>query len=440
MIRKASISLAVLIGSVSMLAACSGKEAKPAGTAAPTPAPEVKQEPVTLKFYTKTVLEDFDKYVNQYVKKKFPHVTLQLVERGQGTQLDDLIASGQIPDIIWEGVTNMDQITSRDLPLDLTPLAKKYNFDMSKYDSKIFDTIKSYSGKGEIYYLPYNVLVFALHYNKDIFDKFGVPYPKDNMTWDDIIELNKKLTRMDGDVMFRGLITGGLNRMASQMSLPYVDPKTEKAVLSTDGWKKLYETWKDASVVVGQPPIEKFGSSSDFTKRRTLAMVPDILMLQNTDMATLEKEGLRWDVVTYPVFKEKPGVGPGVFSDGFIITKASKHPDVAFQVISYLSSDPEVQLAATKDGRITGLSEAKIRQAAFENNPAAKGKNLTNVLAAKYPDPITVTPYDGDARTIVSNKLLDYALGKADVNTLLRQADDEQNKKISEAKTSKSSK
>ncbi|GAA3407410.1 ABC transporter substrate-binding protein [Paenibacillus hodogayensis] len=415
---------------------CAGKEAapvEPSKAAAPA-----KQEPVTLKFYTKTPIDDFEKYINQFVKKKFPHVTLQVVENKKGSEIQDLIAANDVPDIIWEGLTNMGAaLAEYDVPMDMTALAKKYGFDLNQYDAKLVDNIKSYSSKGEILYLPYNVLVFGLHYNKDIFDKFGVAYPKDNMTWEDVNELGKKLTRQEGEQQYIGLRPPlGVNRMQSQLSLSYVDAGGQKAALATDGWKKLFETFKATNDFPNPPVVKSFFDARDeFLKKRTVAMLPDILQLQNSDMAGLEKEGLRWDFATYPTFKDKPNVGVGVFSDGFVLPKGSKHADQAFQVIAYLSSDPEVQSEATRNGRITALKDAKVLEHAFENNPAAKGKNIKAVLSQKYPDPTVSSPYNGAGSGIINAKLVDYVNGKADVNTLLKQAEEEFNKKIAELKS-----
>ncbi|MDF2659378.1 MAG: family 1 extracellular solute-binding protein, partial [Paenibacillus sp.] len=178
--------LAMTIVCALLSASCSsGKQ--PAANGADSGGKVAELQPVTLTFYTRTVLDDFELYVNRFVQKKFPHVTLKVVENKQGTRIEELVAAGDIPDIIWEGLTNIGTLVDLKVPADLTPLAQRYGFKFDKYDPKMLDTIKSYAPKGEIYYLPYNVLAFALHYNKDIFDKFGVPYPKENMTWNEAI-------------------------------------------------------------------------------------------------------------------------------------------------------------------------------------------------------------------------------------------------------------
>ncbi len=45
-----------------------------------------------------------------------------------------------------------------------------------------------------LYGFPRNASSFAVWYNKKIFDRHGEPYPTDDWTWDDFIEIGKRLT------------------------------------------------------------------------------------------------------------------------------------------------------------------------------------------------------------------------------------------------------
>ena len=43
-----------------------------------------------------------------------------------------------------------------------------------------------------------------LYFNKDLFDKAGVPYPSADMTWDEYEELAKKMTSGEGSAKVYG--------------------------------------------------------------------------------------------------------------------------------------------------------------------------------------------------------------------------------------------
>ena len=52
---------------------------------------------------------------------------------------------------------------------------------------------------GETYYIPTGPMTMNLYYNKDLFDKAGIPYPDENWTWDDLRRAAKALTVRDAD-------------------------------------------------------------------------------------------------------------------------------------------------------------------------------------------------------------------------------------------------
>jgi multiple sugar transport system substrate-binding protein len=394
----------------------------------------VRQEPVTLSFYSKLTPAEFETYIARHVRVKFPHVTLQQVEQKSAT-IQDLITVGNVPDIIWEGSTNLQTLTPLKVMADLRPLAEKHKFDFGRYRDGVVDNIRSYSENGQLYFLPFNVFEFALHYNKDVFNKFGVPFPKDHMTWDEVISLAGKMNRQDNGVQYVGMRPPlSTNRTQMQLSLPYVDAQTGKAAIQTEGWKRLFDTIRN--MYPGPSTVRSFFDYRDeFLKQRTVGMMPDILQLQNSDMAAFEKEGLEWDVVTYPAFADKPKVGAGLFSDGMVLSAGSKHVDLAFQIISYISTDPEVQLNATRDGRVTALKDPQLLARAFENNPAAAGKNLKPLSEMRYPASFPMSDYDRKGLSIVESKLKNYVAGKGDVNTLLREAEEQLEKAIAEQKS-----
>lgn len=397
---------------------------------------ETNNDPVTLDFYLRTQLLDheFEAYINRFVQKKFPHVTLNVSRASTpGNKIEDVIASNNMPDFIWDGITRLGQLTELNVPQDLTPLAKKHGFSFEAYEPKVMESIQAYADQDQIYYLPLNIFVFALHYNKDLFDKFAIQHPQDGMFWEDVIELGRRMTREEDGVLYQGIHVGSWNRLSTQMSLGFADPIAKTSLLQSDGWRKYFELHKLAYHIPGQPEVQTLGGGTGkFLNERTLAMFADIFLLQNEDMEQAEREGLNWDVVSYPTLKDNPGVGVGVFSDGFIIPVGSQHPDLAFQIISYLSSDREVQLEITKSGRPTGLNDADIRRHAFASHPAAAGKNLENLFINRYPDPYVITPYDNKGSDIMRAKLLEYVQGLSEINTLLRVAAEEHNQAIAE--------
>jgi multiple sugar transport system substrate-binding protein len=263
-----------------------------------------------LTMYTDLSLSDewFRKFVFDPVEKKFPGVKIDLVRRQQGSTPNDLVAAGSFPDILYNSTPRLTTYKDLGLLYDMRDLIKKYNFDTSRLNQAALDAIKQWgTGQGEIYGLPFWVNWTALFYNKDIFDKFAVPYPKDGMTWEEAIELSRRLNRTEGGVNYRGLDIHDMNSFYSQLSLPYVDAKTDTALLETDGFKKVYETLLS---LVKIPGNENRPSAKDaFLKDKNLAMWPmyaDVPTWINDLIASGEK--FNWDLAQMPSFKERPNV------------------------------------------------------------------------------------------------------------------------------------
>lgn len=422
------------------LAGCSDGEGTKQIGAADNAASEKKEnlKPVTVTLFAKTPIpeENFQTYFVKPAKAKYPHITLEKIDQTKEVTIESLLAGGQVPDLIWDGLTNILTLTVLDVPRDMSDLAKKYKFDYSKFDQGIVNSIRANSSKGELLYFPYKRLVFGTHYNKSVFDKFGVPYPKNNMTWDEMIQLSKRLNNVDGGVQYQGINTAHMNRMAAQMSLSFVDPKTSKAVVQNEGWRKFFELNKLMFDNPGGNALKFMNGRNHFLQEQTLAMYPDIFLLGNADLDNATKVGLNWDVVTYPVVAGKPGVTVGGFADGFTMPKGSKHPDEAFQLLMEFVSE-SVQKEMTRKGEITSLNNRDILSQAYADNPLSKGKNIAALIEHKLADPYAITEYDRSVMNVYNKYLSQYATGKKDLNTSLREAEEEANKAIAEQQQQK---
>jgi ABC-type glycerol-3-phosphate transport system substrate-binding protein len=168
-------------------------------------APE-KHDPVTISMnLIPAYVEVFHTYIDPIIQQKYPYITLEYLEAKPA--LPDRVAAGDIPDIVMQN-GSLRQAMDLNLNYDLTSLVKKHNFDLTKLDPDLLKSVLAYGPKGELFALPSDRSVRALLYNKDIFDKFNVPYPKDAMKWEEAIALSKRLTRTDGGVQYHGLILG----------------------------------------------------------------------------------------------------------------------------------------------------------------------------------------------------------------------------------------
>jgi ABC-type glycerol-3-phosphate transport system substrate-binding protein len=231
---------AVFVLIAALVSGCSGKTSSDGAGEGSNHQAE-KADPVTLKVYVEQQVPDalWETFVTK-LKHKYPHITLEVIKPTPGQFIENLISAGTVPDLVmsWNGATG--KFEALDLLEDLTPLLKKHNLPVDRFEPVTIQAIKD-SGIGELVALPYFLNTNALYYNKDLFDKFGVEYPMDGMTWEDVIEVAKKVTRNVDGVQYAGLSHESVTRIASPKSLVIVNPATNKAEVNNDQWKKVFE-------------------------------------------------------------------------------------------------------------------------------------------------------------------------------------------------------
>ncbi|WP_309119756.1 extracellular solute-binding protein [Paenibacillus sp.] len=441
---------AVVMGmfAATMIVGCSGAggageeaQSPPAETPTPTPTENAPAEFDPSSATGEIVISvnfseaDFKRRYIDIITKQFPNVTVKQLVTSKDFTFADVVASNTQMDIIDQGITNLKSIIDLNLALDLDPLAKEQNIDLNRFDPFIVDDIRSYAANGELYLIPYTIQPFVLHYNKAIFDKFGVDYPKPNSTWEELIELSKELSRTQDGVNYRGLHAGiNVNRLQMQLSLPYVDAASGKSVVgSNEGWSKLFQTYKDIYGVPGNfPEGATLGDGNNaFIKDQNLAMFPHLISVHSSAWVEAINAGMDIGVTTYPVFKDAPGIGTGLFGGGLAISTTSKQPELALEIIKYYTSD-EVQSELATLGLATPLVNPDVRNKLYEGNAVAGLVDVNVLYENQFAAPYAKSKWDAAAATKVTEGLTRVVTENVDINTVLREVDEAVNQAISE--------
>jgi multiple sugar transport system substrate-binding protein len=329
-------------------------------------------------FYVKE--ETFERHIGRHIKKKFPDIKIKHIHwDNPGRQYKDLIAAGTIPDLIMDdSQLNMNRyLIENDLHYDMRDLIKKHNFDTSKLNPSMMERMKNVSKDGAIYGLPFQSADYVLFYNKDIFDKFGVDYPKNGMTYDEAYELAKRLTRVDGEITYKGYSQHPGHYMNyNQFSLDALHPSEDRASMTSEGWVRMVENLRRFYEI----PANQFDTVEKFAQGNiAMAVAASDRIVKFYE----ENKNLNFDISTVPFFSELPNTKyqPNLYS--MYITKQSTKKDLAFQVMSYLLSE-EMQIELSKEGVIVPLQTDAVKAAFGESLPQMKGKNVEAIFTGKY--------------------------------------------------------
>jgi multiple sugar transport system substrate-binding protein len=369
----------------------------------------------------------FDDNYGNAIRQAFPAYTIKYIQKANGTSMDDLLAAGTRIDIYLDSIGNYEsRLISRKLQYDMTDLIKKHGIDLSLLEPTVVDAVKQASG-GRMYGIPVLSSNLALFYNQDLFDTFSVPYPKADMTWDEALELAKKLTRMDGGKQVYGFAAYNAMVNLNPLSIKHADLKTEKpTILSDERWRNLFDTAfvrpaQDAGYHEGMRTLKDLPGLNQFAKDHSLAMLVYLNTLPSS--VPTELKTMKWDILPLPVFADMRGVGSQLSPTYFGLTSLTKNKDAAMKVLKYMVSEPYQNHIAGK-GLIPVLNTDGVKRRLGQDTEF-KDKNYGAFLQNK-PAPIAPkTEYDAKLVSIYRKQMFPLAVGDTDMNTAFRAAEEE---------------
>lgn len=397
-----------------------------------TPSPEspsVPQppKPITIKYYTNSQPAAME-LETELITKKFPHITVETTFPSAQNQLipSRLTASGYVPDMISYTIGSLWDFHTTGLLSDLSDLIKEYKIDLDRFLPNVVESIRAYSDKQEILFIPHNLSANVLYYNKNLFDKFGVDYPIDDMSWDEIYEIARTMTRPDGDKNYKGFTFHAQNlTWKNQFLQPLIDPDSNKTIINDAGWKK----WVETMVGFYQIPGNEQGGGTFPNGEVAMYTGPNSVIA----FTKAEQEGLiLWDAVSLPYFTGAQDMGTQMIAPFYAISPVSEHRKDIIQIIDYMLSD-EVQNLKGRNGLVPIVQSNFAREDFSKDLPGTEGKNLAAFFKDHVGKPFRTTPYDDIAKTVIYSEIIPaYILGDKDINTVFREAEERINLLIQE--------
>ncbi|MBD3922315.1 extracellular solute-binding protein [Paenibacillus sp. PR3] len=326
------------------------------------------------------------------LKKQFPEITFEFVSLNP-TQMKQRIEANDVPDIIMDidRVTIPQELFDK-VQYDMTPLIQQSEIDLNAFEPGLIDHVRSYGTGEQIYALPYSRYLYALYYNKTVFDQVGVPYPTDGMTWTDTLNLAKQFSNKMNIHGLEPIFTDlSFVSLIDQRGLSFLDAGTDRAQVDSDGWKQLFENIREIYSIAGNG-MEYAGNVRAFTEQGKIAMA----LGYGLDFLQGGSASQDIDLVSFPTLDDVPSVGPGNRTLNLMLTAQSKNKQKAMEVIQYLLS-PDVQLQNSKNGIAPVLADSEIMRAYGTEVQSIQGKHLEAFFQNKLPNIGAISPYEGTA-------------------------------------------
>lgn len=266
------------------------------------------------------------------------------------TKLQVWFSSGKAPDVIRMSRDIFSPFASEDLFADLTPYLEASG-SAGCWEESLLDI---FDFDGELLSLPYMYSNYVIAYNKDIFDEANLEYPTADWTETEFVELAKTLTSGEGPEKTYGMWFGGW--VCELVRALYGEPKmydTENMVMQATNNEKF----KAAFQLLGD--LHKDGyCSNEVTKTTTTGGFVTgkyaMAIAQTGDIASYQKQigdNFKWDIVELPISETyDTRWNTNMRLQGFGMSKTTEHPELAYDLIEYMTTNYEVQKAVDEDG------------------------------------------------------------------------------------------
>ncbi len=257
------------------------------------------------------------------------------------TKLKTLLSAGTPPDVFAMDAPLYLDYQSRGVLLNLQPYLDK-NPDMLK---GIYpQTLEAYKTPDGMYGLPRDFQTITLFYNKDMFDAAGLAYPTGDWTYDDLRNAAKSLTKVgpDGKVTQFGFYADlwDMELIWSEAIWAYgsdvINADHTKTLIGEPKAREAWQLFHDMVFVDKSWPT--LTTAQEYGGDPFLAGVAAMTTIGHWAVPGYAEAKFKWDIAPMP--KGPAGQATSVNSAGFVVGKASKNPDAAFEFLKYVVSEP----------------------------------------------------------------------------------------------------
>lgn len=324
-----------------------------------------EQEP-TVKKPIKIAYNDEESFYNQYgdyFDAVFPNLDIKIIPTksiydysGFGMLKEyERIMDQEQPDLVILWPLWFKEMVNHDKFYDITTFVEK-DLDADQLYPIALEWLKS-AGQGKLYGLNSHFTTYALYYNKSLFDEYGVDYPTDGMSWQEILRLAERFSnKHNGNKQVYGyhqmylespkdLIT----TIAGTQHLSFTNADGTRMTVDTKPWRDIFQMVVE-SLSRGNFTLQTVDTASpnaankmDLFPKGNVAMTIDDLYYMNR----LKQNNVPfdWGVVTTPIDPANPEFDNNYNpSSIFAIPANASHIETAWEVIRYFNGPDYAKL------------------------------------------------------------------------------------------------
>ena len=330
-----------------------------------------KAKAITVNIWDANQQKGIQEIADKWTETSGVKVNVEVVDwDNYWTLLEAGASGGTMPDVFWMHSNTAQMYMENDILLKLNDyIEKDSTIDMSKY----YEGVKNLYTRtdGNIYALPKDHDTIALLYNKAIFDKYGVEYPTDKWTWEDMYAAAKKISEdSKGDVYGMAMNTsnnqdGWYNLIYSYGGQVITDDHKGTTIGSDKAKAGMEMTRKLLTVGAPQSVVAETGTDSLFMSNK-VGMITQGSWMINAFYTAESHADYAWALLPYADLNgngtcEKEERWSAYNGLGWAASAKTKDPDSCYSLIAYFCGEEGQKLQAEKGvtmGGMEGVSDA----------------------------------------------------------------------------------
>lgn len=339
--------------------------------AMPTTAGAYTTSELQVNIWDNNQLAGLQQIADEWSAESGVKVTINVVDwDNYWTLLEAGASGGQMPDVFWMHSNTAQLYMENDLLLNLDDyIAADDAIDLANYYEGV---VNLYNSNGVQYALPKDHDTIALLYNKAIFDKYGVDYPTDDWTWDDVLAAAKTITEAGAADGVYGYAINTSNNQDGWYNIIYdygaqviTDDHKGTTIGSEQGKAAMEKLRQILEYAAPQTTVAETGTDSLFMSGLTAMITQGSWMINNFYKAENSAD-YAWAMLPYADVNENGACDEGERYSaynglGWAASYNTADPDAAYSLISYFCAEKgqleQAELGVTMGGMV-GISDA----------------------------------------------------------------------------------
>ena len=382
------------------LAACGGgSSSSSSGTAASGSGASGSGE-LQVNIWDNNQLAGLQQIADEWTEESGVKVKINVVDwDNYWTLLEAGASGGQMPDVFWMHSNTAQMYMENDLLLNLDDyIAKDDAIDLANYYEGVVE-LYNRDDNGSQYALPKDHDTIALLYNKAIFDKYGVEYPTDDWTWEDVRDAAAKITEAGKADGVYGYAINTSNNQDGWYNIIYdyggqvITDDHKGTTIGSDEAKAGMEMLRQIlEVAAPQTVVAETGTDSLFNSGLA-AMITQGSWMINTFYKAEHHDDYAWAMLPYADVNGNGQCDKGERYSaynglGWAAAANTANPDACYSLISYFCSEK-----AQKEQAALGVTMGGMKGVSEDFANAFEGMDVSAFTRAEEEGDLFFRPY-----------------------------------------------